>query len=544
MRRAAHAGLLAAVALLVLGCSGRFESFPFQTSEGVSIDIRESLPRARDQESHFQPTPDQPASPVYSLSIPSVIPMENQSFQLAYTSSITDCALRIFSDRTTVLKSVPLPPSSGTLLRFLVPLAKGDRIWGFQLAGSSAATGQESLDLAGAGTAPFVHGFAIKSDGLTVDGSVAVLAAAPGAVSARISEAARKQMLRGTWVISLGLDPDSAGGRLRFSSAGGKTAVFQISPTAGLSRLVFARGSTEFLPRDIAFEGSLQSLTISQLRADSPIPADPGAILTWDQASWRRPDFEVFSWDRFPSVLILDTASYSVQDDLFNRLAFFVEKAGHTGAIESPAALRGIHGYNAHDYRADDLARFFTAAEKQGISLTPGEEELAGLLLQNAILRKTDDGFAAGDGSVISIARSSAPVLRNLLLTHECFHGAFFSLPGFRDAAQGEWESLSAVEKQVWLGFLASRGYNTSDSYLVVNEFQSYLLQQERKSVAGFQALTLSRMRAGSSGGAALVTRLLAAHPDSFLNSFDVLDQALQSAGGPPGGDAIAVRRE
>jgi hypothetical protein len=144
---------------------------------------------------------------------------------------------------------------------------------------------------------------------------------------------------------------------------------------------------------------------------------------------------------------------------------------------------------------------------------------------------------------LISISRSSTPLLRSLLLTHEGFHGAFFSLPAFQKAAESEWASLSAVEKQLWLSFLASRGYNTTDRYLVVNEFQSYLLQQERKAVTGFQALTLSRVRAGSARGAALVGRFLAAHPDSFLRSFDVLDQALQSAGGPPGGDAITVRR-
>ncbi|HYW84444.1 MAG: hypothetical protein ACHQ1F_11855 [Spirochaetia bacterium] len=543
MRKAAYAGLLAAVALLVLGCSGKFESFRFQTAEGVLIDIRESPPRALNQESHFQPTSARPATPVYSLATPVVTPAENQSFQLAYTSSIKKGTLRIFSSRDTLLKSVPLPPSSGTLLRYLVPLAKGDRIWGYQVDGSSAARG-EALDLAGAGTAPFIHGFEIRGDGLTVDGSVAVLAASPGAVSARISEAAREEMNQGTWVISLGLDPNSAGGRISFSSAERKTAVFDISPTAGLSRLIFARGAVEFLPRDIAFEGSLQSLSISQLRADAPIPADPGAILTWDQASWRRPDFEVFSWDRFPSVLIIDTASYAVQDDLFKRLAFFVEKAGHAGTIESPAALSGIRGYNAHDYKADDLARFFATAAKQGISLTPGEEELARLLLQNGVLRKTNESYGAGDGSVISIARSSSAILRNLLLTHECFHGAFFTLPGFRDAVQTEWASLSAVEKQVWLSFLASRGYNTEDSYLVVNEFQSYLLQQERKAVTGFQSLTLSRMHAGSARGAALAERMRAEHPDSFLKSFDALDQALQSEGGPPGGDAVTIRRE
>lgn len=544
MRKAAHAGLLAAVALLVLGCSGRFESFSFQTLAGHPIELRESPPRPREQETRFQPTPAHSASPVYSLSTPFVVPAESQSFQIAYTSSIPDCTLSIFSDPHAVLKRVPLPPSSGTLLRFLVPIAKGDRIWGFQLAESSPGAAQGWLELAGAGTAPFIHGFAITRDALTVDGSVAVLAASPGSVSARITEDTRKQMMSGLWVISLGLDPNSAGGRVSFSSPEGNKALFDVSPTSGLSRLVFAKGCIEFLPRDVGFEGSLQSLTIAQLRADAPIPADPGAILTWDQSSWRKPNFEVFSWDRFPNVLILDTASYAVQDDMLNRLAFFVEKAGHAGAIETPGVLSGIRGYNAHDYKADDLARFFTTAEKQGIRLTPGEEALARLLVQNAVLRKTDAGFEEGDGSLISIARSSTPLLRNLLLTHECFHGAFFALPAFRAASESAWASLSAVEKELWLGFLASRGYNTADRYLVVNEFQSYLLQQERKAVSGFQALTLSRLRAGSARGAALADRFISAHPDSFLNSFDALDQVLQSAGGPPGGDAATVRRE
>jgi hypothetical protein len=46
-----------------------------------------------------------------------------------------------------------------------------------------------------------------------------------------------------------------------------------------------------------------------------------------------------------------------------------------------------------------------------------------------------------------SISRSSSPLLRSLLLTHESFHGVFFSLPGFRDATEKEWQSLSPEEQ-------------------------------------------------------------------------------------------------
>ena len=48
MRRGLRAGVLAAAALLISGCTARFESFGFQTAEGVRIDLRQWERRARD----------------------------------------------------------------------------------------------------------------------------------------------------------------------------------------------------------------------------------------------------------------------------------------------------------------------------------------------------------------------------------------------------------------------------------------------------------------------------------------------------------------
>jgi hypothetical protein len=540
VRPAARAALLAAAALLVLGCSTRFESFPFLTAEGTRIEIRASGRATSGKEARFQPSPARPSTPVYRLAAPFVVPAENQSFALSYTSDIRECALTIFSDRKTRLAATTLPASSGTRLRFLVPLHRGDRIWGYTITAAPGAA-RGSLELMGAGTVPFVHGFSIEKDVLSVDGSVGVLAASRGAVSARIPPATQEEMARSTWMISLGLQPESATARVVFT-AGGKSAAFEISSRQSAARLDFARGSVDFLPRDVTVTGPLKSLQISTVPADEPLPADPGTILTWDRSAWRRPDFEVFSWGRFPRVLILDTASYDVQDGLFKRLAFFTEKAGHAGTIETPAALSEVHGYNAHDYRAEDLARFFSSAQRQGIALTTNERELARLLERNDVIRKADSGYTPGEGCIISISRSSSALLRELLLTHESFHGAFFSLPAFRDSVEKEWTSLSPVEQELWMVFLASRSYDTSDHFLVVNEFQSYLLQQRRNAVLGFQDVTVARIRAGSPRGAGLVARFLAAHPQSFLKAFDALDLALQSAGGPPGGEAISVQ--
>ena len=94
------------------------------------------------------------------------------------------------------------------------------------------------------------------------------------------------------------------------------------------------------------------------------------------------------------------------------------------------------------------------------------------------------------------------------------------------------------------LRFLAGKSYNTSDPGLVVNEFQSYLFQQERAAVPAFQAVTLQRVREAYPALAPIVQRVGEERPDSFLASFDALDRALAAAGGPPGGRVLGVRRE
>lgn len=547
MRKVSAWGALAAAAFLLAGCTARFESFPFITSDGKRIEIRESPGRSRDTEAVFAPARARASSPLYSLRPSLVVADPRLAFAISYTSTLPGVRLTVYSEKNKTLRTAILPESAETPLRFLVPLSAGDRIWGFQLSAAEPVPGQ-SLLMRGAGITRAVHGFLISQDGLTVDGSVSVLEASAAGASARIGQAARQEMARGTWVIHLDLaEPageQGSGGSLRFAEADGTSSSFLIDGSAGVTSLDFARGSMPFLPRDIRAAAALRGMDISLLPPDRPVPADPGMILTWDRSQWRRTDFEVYSWDRFPRVLIFDTASYDIQDDLFKRLAYFVEKAGFRDTIEDPAALEGKHGYNAHDYRAEDLARFFSAASQRGVPLTAGEKQLEEILVFNDILRPDSSGYGPGEGAVISISRSSDPVLRQLLLTHECAHGVFFSLPAFRDATEAVWEALSPVEKDVWLDFLSSRNYDVNDHYLVVNEFQAYLFQQERIAVESFQNVTLARMRARGGAKAALAAQLLSQRPHSFLDAFDALDARLRQAGGPPGSRVLAVRAE
>jgi len=89
------------------------------------------------------------------------------------------------------------------------------------------------------------------------------------------------------------------------------------------------------------------------------LPTDPGLIVKWPKRNWRGRDYELFQWSAFPHIIFTDTASYAYQDKMYKRIAFFVEKEGYKGKLWGDDVIGDKHGYNAHDYQAKDLARFF-----------------------------------------------------------------------------------------------------------------------------------------------------------------------------------------
>jgi hypothetical protein len=211
----------------------------------------------------------------------------------------------------------------------------------------------------------------------------------------------------------------------------------------------------------------------------APIPADPGLILSYPVENWRSPAYEVFRWPAFPEILIIDAADYAVQARLFKRLAFFVEKRGYRGRLVPNRELEGLHGWNAHDYRAGDLARFFEAARLSAFPLLDEERALCSLLLENGVIHREPDGaLVPGAGAVLSISRESSDYLRGRFMIHECFHGLFFIDGDFRDFSAARWENLLPEARRFFISCLDSMSYDTADPYLTVNEFMSYCLQQ------------------------------------------------------------------
>ena len=108
----------------------------------------------------------------------------------------------------------------------------------------------------------------------------------------------------------------------------------------------------------------------------SPITASLEQILDTGPAAWRTATIEVYRWDLFPDILIMDTVGFAVQDRMFTRLAYFLEKQGWRGKLLGNARLAGRHGWNAHDYGPEGLAAFFSAVKESNFPLNPEEQAL------------------------------------------------------------------------------------------------------------------------------------------------------------------------
>ena len=260
----------------------------------------------------------------------------------------------------------------------------------------------------------------------------------------------------------------------------------------------------------------------------TPISADAGLLIKWSSKLWRNPDYEVFSWEQFPSVLIIDTADYGVQDQLVKRLAFFVEKAGFRGRLVEDEEVRDLHGYNAHDYRPESLAAFFDTAEKQGFNLNRKEIELREILEREKIIVRSADGWLAGNGGLLTFSKSTNDSLRTTLLTHESLHGIYFITPEFRNIVSQVYTRMDRLSLEFLQQYFVSQptlNYDLEDSYLMENEMMAYLLQQPLKDTAKYFAKNLAVRGTVNKAIPELAAYVRETEGAGFVNAAAILDE-------------------
>lgn len=228
----------------------------------------------------------------------------------------------------------------------------------------------------------------------------------------------------------------------------------------------------------------------------------------------------VFRFAPNPLIVVLDFPELRQQGRMFNRVAAWVEKSGQprdrllTDA-ELDRVIRADGGnpdtyYYGHDYRAADLRRFFTLADRDKIALTPEEERLRRLVVQ---LTADPQGF----GALVSIPRASASGLddagRAAILRHELSHGEYFTSAAYARAVTTVWDTvLTEAERAAFRAFLGAEGYDTRIEDLMVNETQAYLLHTPVGSFFDEGQLGIAPVRLAAIRGA-----YLAMIPPSWL---------------------------
>ena len=220
-----------------------------------------------------------------------------------------------------------------------------------------------------------------------------------------------------------------------------------------------------------------------------PVVTDPGLILNYKKENWRTEDYELFEWDRYHKILFFDTKDYDVQDNFFRRMAYFVEKNGYKGKLLTNEELEGKHGYNAHDYSAISMAKFFNLAHDLNFQLNKEELLLKRILIENDLLEEDGEYVKPNEGGLVSISQESTPALRKTFLAHEGWHTIFFKDEEFRNYVSAVYWTLDPFARE-WLSdyFTAnpSLQYDTNDDYLINNEFMAYIMQQDLYEVANY----------------------------------------------------------
>lgn len=264
-------------------------------------------------------------------------------------------------------------------------------------------------------------------------------------------------------------------------------------------------------------------------------------------AAWRQPEFELYRWAAFPDILWIDSRDYATQARFFRRLAFFVEKRGFQGQLLTNEELATRHGWNAHNYRPEGLVAFFNAADAARFPLNPEEELLRTIALRHGIVVASPDGtLAVGEGGILAVSQESVGALRRLLVTHEALHGFFYEVDELRDGSFALWDALPEVERAYWRDVLAFISYEPTDRYLIVNEFQAYLLQYPLSELEGyFRGVLPGRVRLVSPARSARVDGALTTIPvGRFTDRGEAMEELFyRTTGGIAGDPYDLVRR-
>jgi len=555
----------------VIACAHPVTDFNFQSGgKPVQLLADKKLPVGTEG-SFLQSKTGLPRTALFTLKKAQPVTDANRSFSLRYIGNGKSLELHVFvqtsdkSNRAQVTASLPVT-AGPTPLTFLLPLPPNLEVTGFEVTSADASS---QVKITEAGLVPDYPGVKFSSTGLVIRDGVGLKETRNGtevtyelSFTKLLAHVGNNQAQLTAAYTYPGPNRNSVLFTVR---GGGSSREFRLYPQDGTHKIYFYTASVGFTPEQVTVTTSNPDFTLNSVEdrpfvesggspsvagtiiggpggKAAPIPANFGTIITYDPARWRNPDYEVFSWSLVPSVLVFDFRTLGVQARFLKRLAFFVEKPNYAGKLWPNFVINPLHGWNAHDYRPKDLAAFFTDAQEQHFPLNPEEVGLQDILVANGIIVRDGNGFSPGTGAIIGISHEGPYWLRYLLLTHEGYHGIYFTHPDYRNSVHEVWNALPAQQQEFWKIFLGVRGYDAKDDYLVINEFQAYLMQQRLSDINHYYlGLGLSGLESNPAFKKAGLGAYVKAHPDMFTAAAAKIQQGVHAAAGVYGGELVSL---
>ena len=218
-----------------------------------------------------------------------------------------------------------------------------------------------------------------------------------------------------------------------------------------------------------------------QAPAGPDIPAVP-AIGREALLAWQPEETTLLHLADMPRVFVIAFPDLERQGRMMNRIAALIEKAQaprdrvlDDAALAAAIAQEGLDAetyYFGHDYRLEDVERFFALARLSGVALNAEERWLEARL----------PVMAAGGGpkALITVPAEGSRFdasARRAVLEHEAGHGLFFTDPAFAAQVLRAWrEVFTEAERGAVRRYLEREGYDTSLEWLMANEAMAYLV--------------------------------------------------------------------
>lgn len=329
-------------------------------------------------------------------------------------------------------------------------------------------------------------------------------------------------------------DPAQGNARITAWGSNGRIAQFRLQLLPGTNRFYLYSNELGFKPvkMEITSDQPIRMIDGGDLdipeNRDDPIPADVNTILDWDPGSWRKKDFELFSWSVAPDVYILTFKDNETQWNYLTRLSFHQEKRHSRGSLLTDESLKGRLGWYAHDYGAEGLADFFEQASREKFPLNKKELALRETLLHLGVLRVDARGrFVAGRGAIVSVDQKRSRLERLFYLNHELAHGLFFTAPQIRKEVTELWNRETDDFKFIWRSFLWANSYDTSHEFLVINEYFGYMNQQPVNELDGYFNWKITDLFPSSSPNGKKIRRLIWNDEKQFSRAGERLEGVL-----------------